>query len=172
MLAPQAKRASVSRVAEVERRDRRPLASARARRGGPPGAARIGPVNTSTSGCSRAAAEQRREPPGATRDVVVDERHELAARALTPVLRATFKPSGRGVRLIARAEALGQRARRARGAGVVDHEHLRAGLRGLRGDRGERHLEIGQARARRDHDRGGTVDSLGLRQCPFGARRQ
>ena len=58
-------------------------------------------------------AQQRLEPSRADLDVVVDEHHELAAcERATPVLRATFRPSGSRVRLVASAEALGERADR------------------------------------------------------------
>ena len=68
--------------------------------------------------------------------------------------------------LIAGAEALGQRSRCRRGAGVVDDQHLGAGVAGLRGDRGERDLQVAEALAGGDDDRGGgshDPDSLGLR---------
>ncbi len=75
----------------------------------------------------------------------------------TPVLRADVQAErARGGARSARRSARPARAGLARGPGVVDHEDLRAEpLRGLRSDRGERHLEVGQARPRGDHDRGG-----------------
>ena len=56
--------------------------------------------------------EQRLEPAGADADVVVDEHDELARRALDAGVARDVQAERTLVRLVARAEALGESARR------------------------------------------------------------
>ena len=132
MFAPHAKRASVSRSPSssvvIGGRSRPQLRGA-----GPSRRARIGPGEDVDVGVRRGRVEQRREPARARADVVVDEHHQLARRALDAGVARDVQAERSGMRLVACAEALGQAARRGRRARVVDHEHLRAELAGVRG---------------------------------------
>ena len=141
-------------LTEVERRDRRSLASARAWRTALQ--ARSDPprqhvcIRMLTRGC-----EQCRKPAEARFDVVIHEHHQLAVRALDTRVARHVQAQLALVRLIPRAQPLCLLASLGRGAGVVDHEHLRAHGTRLGDDRGERHLQVCRTPARGNHDRGG-----------------
>ena len=99
--------------------------------------------------------EQRVQPAGAGSDVVVDEHHQLAGRALDAGVARDVQAQRR-----ARAAHSGRRTARAsaRASGEGPASSITStsapAARGLRGDRGERDLQVGGTRARGDHDRG------------------
>ena len=112
-------------LAELERRDRGPLAPAGARRGAfQPGADRAR-EDLHLGVCVR-RPQQRFEPAGARPHVVVHEHHELAAGALDTGVARDVQPQRPGMRLVAGAEALRQLANALRIAGVVDDHDLGA----------------------------------------------
>ena len=104
-------------------------------------------------GARRRGGQQGVEPAGAHLDVVVDEAHERRVGGLQSRVARGVQATRRVVAQIARAVALGGRARRLVGP-VVDHEDL--GSRGarLRDDGGQRDLEVGRAALGRDDDGG------------------
>ena len=126
--------------------------------------ARIGPVRTATSsGHAAAAPEQGVEPARAHLDVVVDEAHELGVGGLQRGVARGVQAARRGVGEVARAVALGGRARRLVGP-VVDDEHLGTRRAGLRDDRRQRDLEIGGPALGRDGD--GGLHGMGTLALP------
>src|SRR6185312_1330830 len=104
--APGERRRLVS-LAEVERGDRRTLASAAARRR-PLEAGEDAPREHVRSGVLAGGLEQRGEPAGAHLDVVVEEHHERARRALHAAVASRVQAEVAAVRQIARAMALGE----------------------------------------------------------------
>ncbi len=140
-------------LAQLERRDRRLLSAARTRRGALQARPHRPREDVDIRVLGR-GAEQRGEPPGCGADVVVDEHDELACRAPHAGVARDVQPERAGMGLIFRAVSPGQRSRAGGLAGVVDYEHLGIGLGGRGGERRERDLEVGEACARRDHDRG------------------
>ena len=103
----------------------------------------IGPVRTATSsGQAAAAREQGIEPARAHLDVVVDEAHERRVGGLQRGVARGVEAARRVVAQVARAVALGGRARRLVGP-VVDHDDL--GVRGAR--------PAGRSRPARPRDR-------------------
>ena len=139
--------------AQLERGDGRALAPAGARRA----TLEAGPDRPGEDVHLRVPAsgrQQRSKPAGARADVVVGEHHELALGTLYAGVAGHVQAERARMGLVAGAEARRQLARRLRGAGVVDHEHLGAGLRGVGRDRGQRHLQVGEAATRGNHDRG------------------
>ena len=128
---------------ELERRDRRSLAPARAQLA----ALQAGMDRSGEHVHLRVLArrvEKRLQPAAARADVVVDEHHELARRSLDAGVACDVEAERPLVGLVASAEAGGQRARGGGRAGVVDYQHLGSGRRSLRRDRGERHAQVGR----------------------------
>ena len=123
----------------------------------------MGPVKTCASGCSRGGAQQRLQPSGANLHVVVDEHQQLAVGVGDAGVAGGVQPERPRVGEVAGAEALGERADLGRGPVVLDHQQLGPGGGGLRGDRGERDLEIVGALAGGDDDRGGGAVRFKMR---------
>ena len=128
-------------------------------------------------GARRRGAEQGIEPPRAHLDVVVDEAHERRVGGLQGGVARGVQAARRVVAQVARAVALGGRARRLVGP-VVDHEDLRARGARLRDDRRQRDLEVGRAALGRDDD--GSLHGMGTLaagrdahpRCYVSARRE
>ena len=95
----------------------RPQLRSRSRPPRPSRRGSIGPVKTSTTGCSSRRSKQRSEPPRSHPDIVVNEHHQLAARALHARVARDVQAERAWMWLVASAETLHQLAHRAPRAG-------------------------------------------------------
>ncbi len=152
MFEPQAKRVGTStgpRSSVVIGGDSRP----QERGAGPSSLATMRPAKTSLRGLPSDASSNASSQPSLGPHVVVDEHHQLAARALDARVAGDVQAERSLVRLIAGAEALHKGSHRIRGSCVVHDDQLGAGAARLVRDRAQRHLQIGGARTGWDEDR-------------------
>jgi hypothetical protein len=139
---------------EVLLGDRRALAPARAQRVVLEDRADRTGEHADVVPARRVGGDQRVQPAGVGTHVVVDEAEQLARGVVEARVARGVQALRGGQRVEGRAVAA--RHRLGGGVGPVgDHEQADARPRGLRGDRGQRDVQVGRPRPRGDDDGGG-----------------